>query len=258
MLLTPAAACRTLRTHPGPAAGALWPLAPLLPFLQGRGDARQAPAGGDAGALGPHPLLGSHAWTPGGAASDARALLAPSPVPLCLRGFGDLQSPALGQMCRAGAVPADPCRLLAWQLPRPAPPTALMPLCSFDASVPHLLVCRQRGAPCVLGVWRDGRVDPPACLSPARGDPLVAPSHASAAAITPSFPRPPPHPRLSASGPHFLCFPPSSALSLSTHPACGTQPSPAAGDSGCHAEPRLLIECWPPSWCQDPSPTPEA
>lgn len=167
---------------------------------------------------------------------------------------------ALGQHPLLGHKPGPlGCRS---RCPGPPAPTRLCPAGARCADDPP----PQLGCVCPLSFHRLlGTVPPrcrasramarvPACLSPACRDP-AAPSHTCS--ICPFFSRP--HPRLlrlscqkPPGGSPLLCFSPRSSPHL-WHPAVH------GGRRQVPAGPRLLIQYWPPSWCQTPSrPPPEA
>lgn len=188
----------SLRT-PGPLRAPLQPLGPALPSCRGvETDTWPAPQG-NAGALGPHPLLGHKP----GHLGVLLAMVGP-PAPTRLR-------PA-GAGC-AGAAPGSP-RL------RPPPSLPSWAVCSLSV--------HRRQCPLGAGRLERWRVRPPACLPPAETP--AAPSH-TCSICRPSFSRPPhqaPLPQLPEASqgvsPSLLPPPPRTALSPQ-------QPPPVA--SGC-------------------------
>lgn len=120
-------------------------------------------------------------------------------------------------------------------------PSLLFPSCSSDASAPpSRLLCvpscvhRPRGAHSGLPLGR--RLEGPRRVLPGSSSsspPDQRPLLPVARSLLPS-PLSPPAPTLPG------------------------EPSPLQRpeDGRCHAEPRLLTQSWPPSWCQTPSPAP--
>lgn len=219
----------SLRT-PGPLRAPLQPLGPALPSCRGvETDTWPAPQG-NAGALGPHPLLGHKP----GHLGVLLAMLGP-PAPTRLR-------PA-GAGC-AGAAPGSP-RL------RPPPSLPSWAVCSLSV--------HRRQCPLGAGRLERWRVRPPACLPPAETP--AAPSH-TCSICRPSFSRPPrqaPLPQLpeASQGVSPSLLPPPHRSLPAAAPARGIRLSMVAGDR-CLPSPGCSPSTGRPPGAKPPTPDPRS
>lgn len=215
---------------PGPLRAPLRPLGPALPSCRGA-ETHLACSPGQRGGSGPAPSPRSRAWTPGGAAHDARA---PSPL---------APPPCRGRLCWC-------CPGVSSAAPAPFPP-----------QLGRLLPLHSQGQ-CPLGAGRleRWRVRPPACLPPAETP--AAPSH-TCSICRPSFSHPPPQapppqlPEASQGVPPSLLLPPPHRSLPAAAPARGIRLSMVAGDR-CLPSPSCSPSTGCPPGAKPPPPDPRS